>query len=89
LIHTLFIGADGIDAKWGVSCYIPEEADLNSAMARHAQRRIAVLDHSKFGMIAGWRICPTSDLHILITDSGATDEMIAPFQKAQIQVMRV
>jgi len=89
LIHTLFIGADGIDPKWGVSCYIPEEAELNSAMVKHAQRRIAVLDHSKFGVIAGWRICPTSDLHILITDSGATDEMIAPFEKAQIQVMRV
>ena len=89
LIHTLFIGADGIDEKWGVSCYIPEEAELNSAMVKHAQRRIAVLEHSKFGVIAGWRICPTSGLHILITDSGATDEMIAPFEKAQIQVMRV
>jgi len=80
LIHTLFIGADGIDPKWGVSCYIPEEAELNSAMVKHAQRRIAVLDHSKFGVIAGWRICPTSDLHFLITDSGATDEMSASFE---------
>ncbi len=89
LIHTLFIGADGIDAQWGVSCYIPEEAELNSTMVKHAQRKIAVLDHSKFGVIAGWRICPTSTLDILITDTGATDEMIAPFEKAQIQVIRV
>jgi DeoR family transcriptional regulator of aga operon len=89
LIHTLFIGADGIDPQWGVSCYIPEEAELNSTMVKHAQRKIAVVDHSKFGVIAGWRICPTSSLDILITDSGATDEMIAPFEKAQIQVMRV
>lgn len=89
LIHTLFIGADGIDPKWGVSCYISDEAQLNSSMVKHAQRKIAVVDHSKFGVVAGWRICPTSDLDILITDSGATDEMIAPFEKAQIQVMRV
>ena len=89
LIHTLFIGADGIDPQWGVSCYIPEEAELNSTMVKHAQRKIAVVDHSKFGVIAGWRICPTSSLDILITDSGATDEMVAPFEKAQIQVMRV
>jgi DeoR/GlpR family transcriptional regulator of sugar metabolism len=40
-------------------------------------------------VVAGWRICPTSDIDILITDSGATDEMIAPFEKAQVQVMRV
>ncbi len=88
-IHTLFIGADGIDAQWGVSCYNPDEAQLNSAMVRHAKRKIAVVDHSKFGIVAGWRICPTSELDILITDSGATDEMTAPFEAAQIQVMRV
>lgn len=89
LIHTLFIGADGIDPKWGLSCFISDEAQLNSAMAKHAQRKIAVVDHSKFGTVAGWRICPISDIDILITDSGATDEMIAPFERAQIQVMRV
>jgi DeoR/GlpR family transcriptional regulator of sugar metabolism len=89
LIHTLFIGADGIDPKAGVSCYTSDEAQLNSAMVKHAQRKIAVVDHSKFGVIAGWRICGTSDLDILVTDSATTDEMIAPFEKAQIQVIRV
>jgi DeoR family transcriptional regulator of aga operon len=58
-------------------------------MAKRAQRKIAVVDHSKFGIVAGWRICPTADLDILITDSDATDEMVAPFEKAQVQVMRV
>ena len=89
LISTLFVGTDGIDAKHGASCFSPDEAQLNSTMVKHAQRKIAVVDHSKFGVVAGWRICPTSDLDILITDSGATDEMVEPFEKAQVQVMRV
>ncbi len=89
LVHTLFIGADGVDAKHGVSCFSPDESSLNSTMVKHAQRKIAVVDRSKLGVVAGWRICPTSELDILITDTGATDEMIAPFEKAQIQVMRV
>jgi DeoR/GlpR family transcriptional regulator of sugar metabolism len=89
LVHTLFIGADGVDAKHGVSCFSPDESHLNSTMVKHAQRKIAVVDHSKFGVVAGWKICPTSELDILITDAGATDDMIAPFEKAQIQVMRV
>lgn len=89
MIHTLFIGADGIDAKHGVSCFSPDESQLNSTMVKHAQRKIAVVDHSKFGVVAGWRICPTSELDVLITDTGATDEMIAPFEKTQVQVMRV
>src|SRR5882672_478513 len=89
LIRTVFIGADGIDAKWGLSCFNADEAQLNSSMAKHAQRKIAVVDHSKFGVVAGWRICPSSDIDILITDSGATEEMIAPFEQAQIRVIRV
>lgn len=89
LIHTLFIGADGIDVAGGASCYIPDEAQLNSTMVKHAQRKIVVVDHSKFGVVAGWRICSTSEINILITDSGATDEMIAPFERAKVQVMRV
>jgi DeoR family transcriptional regulator, aga operon transcriptional repressor len=89
LVGTVFLGADGVDPKWGLSCYNPDEAQLNSSMVAHAQKKIAVVDHSKFGVIAGWRICPSSDLDLIITDSGATDEMIAPFERAQIQVMRV
>lgn len=89
LIHTLFIGADGLDAAWGASCLSPDESYLNSAMVKHARRRVAVVDHSKIGVVAGWRICQTTDLHILITDSGATDEMIEPFRKMGVEVRRV
>jgi DeoR family transcriptional regulator, aga operon transcriptional repressor len=86
---TLFIGADGLDADWGATCFSPDEATLNETMVKHAQRRIAVVDHSKFGAVAGWRICQSAELDILITDTGATDEMIAPFEKLGIRVMRV
>jgi len=30
-----------------------------------------------------------SDLDILVTDTGAGDEMIAPFERAQVEVVRV
>ena len=89
VIQTLNIGADGIDAKAGATCYSPEEANVNSAMVRHARRKIAVIDHTKFGKIAGWRICQTSDLDLLVTDSGATDEMLAPFEKMHLKITRV
>ncbi len=89
LIHTMFIGADGIDAQWGLSCFHSDEAELNGTMVRHARRHIAVADHTKFGVVANWRICETTAIQMLITDSGATDEMIAPFQKLGIEVIRV
>lgn len=89
LIHTMFIGADGIDAKWGLSCFNSDEAELNGAMARHARHHIAVVDHTKFGVVASWRICEAVEIQTLITDSGATEEMIQPFQKMGIKVIRV
>jgi len=48
-----------------------------------------VVDHSKLGVVAGWRICQVGDLNVLITDTGASDEAIAPFQKLGIEVLRV
>ncbi|MGB6131966.1 MAG: DeoR/GlpR family DNA-binding transcription regulator [Acidobacteriaceae bacterium] len=89
LIHTMFIGADGIDAQWGLSCFSSDEAELNGTMVRHARRHVAVVDHTKFGVIANWRICETPVLQKLITDTDATDEMIAPFLKLGIEVLRV
>jgi DeoR family transcriptional regulator of aga operon len=58
-------------------------------MVKHAQRKIVVADHSKFGAVAGWRICEFSEIDLLITDTGATDEMIAPFENIGIRVVRV
>lgn len=88
MIGTLFIGADGISPDWGLTCYIADEAALNGVMVSRAQRKIAVVDHSKFGIVAGWRICESKALDVLVTDTGATDEMIAPFQKLGIEVIR-
>lgn len=89
VIHTLFIGADGIDPSWGATCFSPDEAALNGAMVKHARRKIAVVDQSKFSVVAGWQICQSGDLDVLVTDSGATDEMVAPFEKMGIKVLRV
>lgn len=89
LVHTMFIGLDGIDVEMGLSSLIPEEADVIAAMVRIARRRIAVADHSKIGVVAGWRICQIKDLHTLITDTGATEKMVDPFRRLGIEVIRV
>lgn len=89
LIHTMFVGADGIDPDWGVSCFNADEAELNATMVRHARRHIAVVDHTKLNVVANWRICEIGTLKTLITDTEASDEMIAPYQKLGIEVLRV
>ena len=52
-------------------------------------RRVAVVDHSKFGVPTGWRICAAADIHILVTDTGAPLSATEPFEQAGVKVMRV
>jgi DeoR family transcriptional regulator, aga operon transcriptional repressor len=89
LINTMFIGADGMDANWGASCFNADEAELNGTMLKLARRRVAVVDSGKLGVVANWCICKPTEVNILITDTTASDEAIAPFQKLGIEVMRV
>lgn len=89
LIQKVFIGADGLDAEWGASCHNADESELNAALLNRARRRIAVVDHTKFNVVAGWRITDIGGIQAIVTDTGTSDEMIAPFEAKGIQVIRV
>jgi DeoR/GlpR family transcriptional regulator of sugar metabolism len=49
-------------------------------MVEHARRHVAAVDHTKQGKVAKWRICQARSLHTIVTDTAATDAMIAPFR---------
>lgn len=86
---TMFLGVDGIDATLGLSCTHPSEAEVLRKLAAHSKRKIVVTDHSKIGSVSKWLLCPLSEIHMLITDSGATNEAIAPFEALGLKVVRV
>lgn len=86
--NIAFLGANAIDATSGLTCHNPEEAEVNKAIARQAKKKIAVADHSKLGKTAAWQFCPIEGIDLLITDSGATDAQIAPFERAGVAVQR-
>ena len=88
-VDLLFIGVNGIDAQKGLTCINGDEVEINRTMVQQAKRKIAVADHSKLGVVTRWQICPTQSIDMLITDSGATDKMIAPFLEKKIEVRRV
>jgi DeoR family transcriptional regulator of aga operon len=86
---TFFFGSNGVHAEHGVTDQHTEEAAMNQALARQARQRILVVDHTKFGKIAQCLVCPIREVNMIVTDTGATDEMIAPFQELGIEVRRV
>lgn len=86
---AFFFGANGIHPEHGVTDRHAEEAAANAAMARQARKRILLADHTKFGHTARFLVCPISQVNMIITDAGATEETVAPFQRLGIEVVRV
>jgi DeoR family transcriptional regulator of aga operon len=88
VIHTLFIGADGLDPEWGATSFDEDEAELLRMMVQQSRRHIAVVDHTKLGRVGNWRICESRNLQAVVTDSQSTDEMVAPFCEMGVEIIR-
>jgi len=84
----MFLGVDGIDAERGLTCTNPTEAELLRKLAAQSKKKVVVADHSKLGHLSKYLLCPTKEIDSLITDSGASRAMIAPFEKRGIPVMK-
>jgi DeoR family transcriptional regulator of aga operon len=88
-MDKLFLSVIGIDSDRGATLNEPDEALTFRAMVRQAKQVIVVADSSKLGIVAAALICPIEEVHILVTDSGASNEAIAGFTNHGIQVIRV
>ncbi|BDI32796.1 GntR family transcriptional regulator [Capsulimonas corticalis] len=87
-IDITFVGVDGIEPKSGLTANHPDEADVNAAMIRQARRKVVVADHSKLGRTADAFVCPLHAVDLIITDTGATDEALAPFRSKKISIQQ-
>lgn len=85
----LFLGVDGLDLNVGITTHNEQEAILNRVMCKHANQIIAVTDSSKFGKQGCHVIRHFSEIDILITDSGISDEYLTTFQQKNIEVIIV
>ncbi len=90
MVHAdvMFLGVDGISMEFGLSCVNSQEAEYLRLMSQHATRKIVVADRSKIGAQSRWALCAAKEISTLITDSGASDEIVAPFELAGIEVIR-
>ena len=70
----LILGADGIDARIGITTHFGQEANLNRRMCAAASSIIVVADSSKFDKRCSHIICRLDDVDNLVTDSGIPAE---------------
>src|ERR1700729_1285525 len=88
-LDRLFLSVSGIDSERGTTTNESDEALSFRAMVKQAKQVIVVADSSKLGMVTSALICPIDDVDVLVTDAGASDEMVAAFTGKQMRVIRV
>jgi DeoR family transcriptional regulator of aga operon len=86
-IDIAILGVDGIDAAAGAMAQHEGEASINHLMGSQASRVIVVADSSKIGRRAFARICAASEVDVLITDTGLTDDAAARFAEVGVRVI--
>jgi len=88
-MDKVFMSVCGIDLARGVTVIESEEALTFRAMIRQAKKAIVVADSSKIGIVTPALVCPISEIHMLVTDTHATDKAVAAFAERGIEVRRV
>jgi DeoR family transcriptional regulator, aga operon transcriptional repressor len=86
-LDIVLLGVDALDPALGAAAHHEGEAAMNSLMVARAKRVVIIADSSKLGAHAFARICPIDRIETLVTDSGASDEMIAAFEAAGVTVI--
>jgi DeoR/GlpR family transcriptional regulator of sugar metabolism len=72
-----------------LTCRSPEEAAVNRVIVKQARKRIVVIDHTKFGVVASWSVCRVEDCAMIITDKATAKKLIEPYVKRGVEVRRV
>ncbi len=86
-VDKLFLAANGVDLRKGVTTPNLAEARTKRAMVESAAQVIVVADHSKLGRVAFSQVCPIDHVHCLITDAEAPAEFVRTLRRRGVKVL--
>jgi DeoR family transcriptional regulator of aga operon len=86
-LDIVLLGVDAVDVQLGAAAHHEGEASMNSLMVARAKRVVIIADSSKLGGHAFARICPIERIGTLVTDSGASPDMLDAFRAAGVEVV--
>jgi DeoR family transcriptional regulator of aga operon len=85
----LFLGVDGLDPDIGLMTPDVLEAQLNAVMIQVSRETVVVADSTKFQRRSLSVIARIEVVHKVITDSGATPEMVSALRARNVEVLIV
>lgn len=88
-MDKVFLSVTGLDAERGATSLESDEALVYRKMAKQSKQVIVTADSSKLGKVSPAFICRANEIHILITDTHAAPEALAPFERQGVKVVCV
>ena len=86
-VDVAFVGANGLTVRHGLSTPDLSEAATKRALVRCASRVVALVDSSKIGLESTARFAEISEVHVLVTDAGATPADRTALERAGVEVV--
>jgi DeoR/GlpR family transcriptional regulator of sugar metabolism len=84
-----FLGVCSLDAATGISCAEREETFVKRAMIERSADVVAVATADKLGAVAPHLVAPIGELARLVTSEAASEERLAPYAAAGVELVRV
>lgn len=88
-VDVLLLGADGVDLEAGITLNNYEECLLAKKLIENSKKTIIVVDSSKFGEVAPYRVCPVEAVSKIVTDDAVSTETVNNFKERGIELMVV
>ena len=83
----LFFSCTGMWISHGAMDYSDAEAEIRKKMMSVSQEVILLCDHTKFDRPAFYKICPFSQIHILITDQKLSGQWETLLQQSGVEIV--
>jgi DeoR/GlpR family transcriptional regulator of sugar metabolism len=87
-VDKFFFSCRAVDADWGCSEILEEQARLKRVMLRHATNSFLMADHTKFGRRSDHRLCPLENVTAVLTDPQLDPSHLKQLRKLNINVER-
>lgn len=85
-VDKAFIGVGGVSES-GVTDFHIDEASLHRQLIQNARQAIVLADSDKLGLRGVVNVCPLEDIDVVITDSGASKQVVKALEQAGVHVI--
>ncbi len=85
-VDKVFLGANGVSLREGVTTPDMTEANVKKAMLSVAREKFLVADSSKFGVVTFSAVCALSEIDCIITDQNLPPETAEEYRNGGVKL---